>query len=329
MRSIRTIVASAGLTAGLVLANTGAVAAQPIGVLDASNLVATPSASSQGPLYQYFAWAETFTALHTGQLTGAQVDLFLFAVGTPPADPFTVEVRDLDTTGNPSTGPALASAIVPASAVTSIGPLPGTLVTVTFDQPPIVTAGQQYALVLTSHSSTSFAVSFDDTASYPGGNIRGQFDPFGQFGPPGTWFDYGSLDLIFAVYVHTTTPFASYTPTARTARIGTQNRLTVDATFRLGVASNGISPIAEGLSVDVNGVAIVVPPNAFRRGSAKELEYNQSVGGNRVLVSLDTERPGCYHLHATLTGGFNPPVAPQTVTLTIGDDRGQATATTR
>lgn len=189
-------------------------------------------------------------------------------------------------------------------------------------------AGRRYALVLSSHSGASYAVSEDLPGGYPDGDAAFQFDPFGQFGPPSQWFALGS-DLIFATCVESWTNFDTFTPRVTASTVGTRTRVTADGSFRLGHGSNGIAPIAEGLDLLVNDLHIEVPPNAFTPSGRREVEYDQTVAGNRVAASLETEADGTVHLHATVTGTVSPPAAPVTVTLTIGDDTGTVTALTR
>jgi hypothetical protein len=128
--------------------------------------------------------------------------LFLFAIGTPPTEPFTMEIKNVDASGAP-VGEALASTTVPMSEVTSVGPDPGSLATGVFSEPASVVAGQQYAIVLTTYDSRNVAVAVDSVngGSYGGGVMGWQFDPFGQFGTPSQWFMYETFDAIFAVYV--------------------------------------------------------------------------------------------------------------------------------
>src|SRR5215208_5493991 len=101
-------------------------------------------------------------------------------------------------------GERLASTTIPASAVSAVGPIPGSLVTGVFSDPATVEAGQPYALVLKTTSSANYGVAISTTevgSPYEGGMMRYQFDPFGEFGAPSEWFSGESIDMIFAIYV--------------------------------------------------------------------------------------------------------------------------------
>jgi len=89
--------------------------------------------------------AQTFTAEHTGLLTGAQVQVGDFS-NNPTG--LVMEIRAVDSSGTP-TGVVLASTTIPASDVPDFQ---DGLVTGHFSPGAPVEAGQQYAIAL--HTST-------------------------------------------------------------------------------------------------------------------------------------------------------------------------------
>jgi len=247
--------------AGGALAETA-----PQGSLDANNLDATPSTAGQLSLSRYYAIGQTFTAVNSGELTSAQALLFLYAIGTPPTEPFTMEITNVDASGAP-VGEPLASTTIPASAVSAVGPIPGSLVTGVFSDPATVEAGQQYALVLKTRSFANYAVAISTTevgSPYEGGIMPYQFDPFGEFGGPSEWFRGESIDMIFAIYVTPDTKapeVASVNPDKEAQ--GAARGSTVSATFSEAVrattltsstvqlfSGNSTKPIKATLSVN-------------------------------------------------------------------------------
>jgi hypothetical protein len=140
--------------------------------------------------------AQTFTAVHNGMITGAQV-----GIAESPYDPLTdldanitARITDVDSSGAPAD--VLASTTIPGSAVTGDSYDP-TLVSMTFENPPEVTAGQQYALTLESNASDDLGIFLlqdtSGTDSYSGGLLWNQTngEPWGM----------NVEDSIFAIYV--------------------------------------------------------------------------------------------------------------------------------
>jgi hypothetical protein len=120
------------------------VPASATGTLDQSQTATSQAAVSAGGT----SWvAQTFTAGITGGLD--QVDLFLFRVGSP--GDLTVQIQDVSE-GVPS-GSILASATVSEASVmqaTGGANPPFTWVSVPLSPPAPVTAGTQYAIVLSA-----------------------------------------------------------------------------------------------------------------------------------------------------------------------------------
>jgi hypothetical protein len=133
--------------------------------------------------------AQQFTALRTGRLTVAQVEIQKLAADVP-AD-WLVQINEVDAAGVP-TYSNLASATVPFSSA----PVGDSTINGEFAAPPTVEAGQQYALVI----------------SRPGGDVLrvgqriGEDDCPGRkfsFTPPNPFLPIGTPadDLAFATFV--------------------------------------------------------------------------------------------------------------------------------
>ena len=107
---------------------------------------------------------QSFTAGLSGSLTS--VELYLVDVAPSGSDPgLTVELKSASS--DLPTGSVLATATIPGSDVPSS---PG-LVTVTFSSPATLTAGQQYAiLVTTTEGSSNYKWCGDYPASYSDGS---------------------------------------------------------------------------------------------------------------------------------------------------------------
>jgi hypothetical protein len=137
--------------------------------------------------------AQTFTAGITGRLDQVDVAVDKFpSVGTVP---LTVEIRGVSS-GVPS-GPALASASVPAASVPHTFPVE--FVSVPLAPPASVTAGIQYAIVLSSFcgSPGCYGWNIEYPDPYPG---RGMAISLRPMDSP-DWIPLPFNDLAFKTYV--------------------------------------------------------------------------------------------------------------------------------
>jgi hypothetical protein len=143
---------------------------------------------------------QTFTALNTGQLTSATVNVN--KVGQPPPSQpdaaFSMQIRSL-VSGVPeeSAASAIATESVPAPALTGFQPL-----TANFSSPASVVAGQQYALVV-ERTADVFGVG---TAAVPCAGDMWVTNP----GP--VWGLGPSADLAFAIHVNAVEPLPTQPP---------------------------------------------------------------------------------------------------------------------
>jgi hypothetical protein len=136
--------------------------------------------------------AQTFTALATGALTRAEVNVI--KVGT--AGDWIVQILAVDGTGTP-TNMVLSSALVPDASV----PADESTLAVTFAAPAQVVAGQQYAVSVTRPGSDNVGVGIRDGNPCPGGFFSGGPPPTGAFSEIDPDFD-----MVFAVFVEPPSP---------------------------------------------------------------------------------------------------------------------------
>jgi hypothetical protein len=144
--------------------------------------------------------AQTFTTGLTGALD--QVDVAVGRVDSVVTASLLVEIRPLSS-GVPS-GPALASASLPAASI-PVAPFPSGFLSVPLAPPAPVTAGIQYAIVLSSSScgAGDFFTCYRWTLgpagdSYPGGSGLRSLNGGATWTP---FTDFGSTDLPFKTYV--------------------------------------------------------------------------------------------------------------------------------
>lgn len=137
-------------------------------------------------------FGQVFTAGITGSLSSASVHLYTLS-GTPS---LTQELYAVNPGTSLPTGAALASqAITP-------GPGAWTWIETAFSAPINVTAGTQYALVISS-SDVSALARWARGLAYAGGT--------GVYGTGGTWLQLTGVpgDMTFRTYVTTASPFSS------------------------------------------------------------------------------------------------------------------------
>jgi hypothetical protein len=204
-RAILLLVAMAAMLAfwaGVAMSQTS-----PGETLDANSLPELTSVADLHHLLNDFdgtAAAQTFTAMQSGALTSAQIQIYkqCETVGD-----IRVQIATVDERGLP-TDEILAESTLPASAVaTEAFPGVGDLVTVQFGDPAQVKAGKQYALILSLESPSDSCPGAPRDPSpywlplkgdvYPGGSIASftpNYDPYG-------WGLGTGADFVFAIYV--------------------------------------------------------------------------------------------------------------------------------
>jgi len=131
--------------------------------------------------------AQMVTPGITGALTSVQVSLAKF---NTPADGVTVSIRAA-AAGKP-TGSDLASVFIPDSAIS----FAASMITAAFTSPPSVTAGTQFAIVVSStNTNLDYCWSGATTASYSGGRTAYYLNAWGYWDSPS--------GFVFRTYVTT------------------------------------------------------------------------------------------------------------------------------
>jgi hypothetical protein len=189
-----------GVTALLisgVLTGAGVAPAQAAQVADA-RCDSWSQFSSDSP-----AWAQTFTAEHTGPLTKAR-----FYISTTTTASLEVSIHTVDTDTGLPTGAALATRTltdVPARPNIGFTPLADNFVDVSFSSGAQVTAGGFYALTVKRVSPSANLTILTASPSAPEGPCAGVL--FKDANVDGTWESYGAAawanlyDMAMVVYV--------------------------------------------------------------------------------------------------------------------------------
>jgi hypothetical protein len=191
---------------GLALLAVGALPADAVGTLDASNT----DMPELGKLVGGAKYAQTFTAGAAGNLV--QIDLPL-AKSTPTGN-LTVEIW-ATSSGRPSGGPLATMTLTPAQVATEVA-----WISIAVTPPVPSVAGTQYAIVLVPPNDDDFTVNH----YLAGGNVEGTYtggEVFGSVDGGTTWLtsmEFGSetsQDLAFKTYVTPTCQtLPAYTPGA-------------------------------------------------------------------------------------------------------------------
>lgn len=132
-------------------------------------------------------------------------------------------------------------------------------------------------------------------------------------------------DAVFSARVQTVTPFSNLTARAEID----DNRFALEGRFTLGATSNGISPLSEAVTLRVDSYSATIPPGSFTRGKEGGYKFKGKIADVRLEFSVKAGSPSAYTFHVEAAGAGIPQSAtPPSVTLTIGDDSGTATAST-
>jgi hypothetical protein len=153
MRRIIMLLTGPLVMAGLLTVFAGGALAQtaPQETLDA-NTLSMPQSSTAYGFFPGTYQAQTFTAMHNGDVTRARVKIHVDSA-FPSVDGVKASITTVDAaTGYPITSNVLASTTVPSSDIplrdTNVDPSSIPLTTLTFENPARVEAGNQYAILL-------------------------------------------------------------------------------------------------------------------------------------------------------------------------------------
>lgn len=137
-------------------------------------------------------FAQTFLALHSGQLTRASVELTLNVADDTERADFDLEIREVDEAGAP------ASTILAAATVTNVPAFvsgPPRVIAGTFRSPATVVAGTRYALTVSKQSAFNYGVNTNQANPCPDGTLF--LDAIGDE----TFIPVPDADLVFATFV--------------------------------------------------------------------------------------------------------------------------------
>jgi hypothetical protein len=213
-------------------------------------------------------FAQTFTAIHTGALTRAQIEVFDFA---PPAGSgdYVVSIHVVNDSGIPTTT-VLATTSVPNPAPTD----EVRTIEAIFDSPLQVATGHQYALVVSRPGSLNMNVRTRDGDPCAGG---GFYTRSGD-----TFIPSGNLDLVYAIFIATpdTDP-----PKTRITKRPPNRGASVNARFRF--RSNEAGSIFE---CKLKGPGLRPGQRQYRQCTSPKRYRNLKPGTHRFKVrATDSE----------------------------------------
>jgi hypothetical protein len=142
--------------------------------------------------------AQTFTAGLNGSLDTVELSMFRFG---SPAEPVTVEIRNVNPDGSPGTT-LLASSSIAASSPPQY-PEYAAFVPASFSSPAVLSADTKYAIV--AHSSTPFIAADNHDWAFAGGNTYTLGSGYDALHPDGPW-TLDNLDFAFKTYVTSPPP---------------------------------------------------------------------------------------------------------------------------
>jgi hypothetical protein len=113
--------------------------------------------------------------------------------------------------------------------------------------------------------------------------------------------------------------FSAYTT------LGPSESFALKGRFRLGNMSNGINPVAQPLTLTVNGYTAALPAGSLIASTTGAFLYNGVVGGNPLYVLITPLGNMTYSIQADGSGA-GVGSKPVSVGLTIGNNTGTAMA---
>jgi hypothetical protein len=117
------------------------------------------------------------------------------------------------------------------------------------------------------------------------------------------------------------TPFNAMT--AKLSISSYQPLFNITINFTLGTNSNGINPLLETVTLQINNFTVAIPPGSFVEGPPGTFTFSGTINGVKITESIVQTGPDSF----TFKASGNPNLIktkpnPATVTLTIGNDTG-------
>ena len=129
---------------------------------------------------------------------------------------------------------------------------------------------------------------------------------------------------IFSARTQAVTPFARLSAEAQIAT----NQFELQGHFSLGAGSNGINPLSEAVTLQLDSYSVIIPPGSFRRSRRGGYEFEGKIADVRLSFFFKAQSPAAYRFEIEGAGEGVPQLTnPLSVVLTIGDDSGTTTAT--
>ncbi len=149
--------------------------------------------------------------------------------------------------------------------------------------------------------------------------------PIATLGTPAGYLvlnEQGISEVEFFARTQAVTPFTSMNAEAETAA----NRFDLEGRFSLGATSNGINPLSEAVTLQLDSYSVTVAPGSFRRSRRGGYEFEGKISDVRLSFTFSPRGPADYKFEVEGVGEGVPQLTnPLSLVLTIGDDSGTAT----
>jgi len=134
----------------------------------------------------------------------------------------------------------------------------------------------------------------------------------------------GIASAQFSATVQSVSPFASLTTEAEVET----GRFELEGSFSLGPGSDGIAPLSEAVTLQLDSYSVTVTPGSFTRSKRGGYKFEGKIADVALHFSFKAESPSTYKFKIEGAGAGLPPLPnPLSVQLTIGDDSGATTVT--
>ncbi len=129
-------------------------------------------------------------------------------------------------------------------------------------------------------------------------------------------------DAIFSAKTQPVTPFASLSAVGEIE----PRHFQVRGRLSLGATSDGISPLSESTTLQLDSYKVTIPAGSFGRLHGGGYKYEATAGSVRLRILLKPRSPSEFTFEAEGAGSGLPKLTtPASLELTIGDDSGATT----